>query len=154
MGARRLTLCAIAGLTTVSAVSPAFPQSSLAGDTIHISRATGPITIDGDLSDEGWRGATRVEKWYEINPGDNTEPKVKNVGYLAYDDHFFYAGFEFGDPTPGGIRAPLGDRDNVPGFTDYGGIILDTRNDGRSAQMFLANPRGIQYDAITDDASG
>src|SRR2546422_759057 len=25
---------------------------------------------------------------------------------------------------------------------------------GRSAQMFLANPRGIQYDAISDDASG
>src|SRR5438093_328187 len=57
------TLCAIAGLATVSAVSPAFPQSSLAGDTIHISRATGPVTIDGDLSDEGWNGPTRVEKW-------------------------------------------------------------------------------------------
>ncbi|PYR24568.1 MAG: hypothetical protein DMF98_14960, partial [Acidobacteria bacterium] len=66
-------------------MSPAFPQSSLAGDTIHISRATGPITIDGDLSDEGWNGATRVEKWYEINPGDNNEPSVKSVGMATYD---------------------------------------------------------------------
>ena len=34
------------------------------------------------------------------------------------------------------------------------GLILDTRNDGRTAILFLANPRGIQYDAIADDASG
>ncbi|MCM2258797.1 MAG: DUF5916 domain-containing protein, partial [Vicinamibacteria bacterium] len=47
---------------------------------------------------------------------------------------------------------PLGDRDNVPSSTDYGGVILDTRNDGHSAMMFLANANGIQYDAITDDA--
>ena len=53
---------------------------------------TGSITVDGDLSDEGWRNATRVDKWYETHPGDNIEPKVRNVGYLTYDDHFFYAG--------------------------------------------------------------
>jgi hypothetical protein len=132
----------------------AVAQSELSGEQIRIARARAHIAIDGDLSDEGWRGATRIDRWYEVNPGDNTEPKVKNVGYLAYDDRFFYAGFEFADPHPAGIRAPLGDRDNVPSFTDYGGIILDTRHDGRTAEMFLANPRGIQYDAMTDDASG
>jgi len=90
-------------------------QSVLAGEAIHITRAAGPITIDGDLSDEGWRNATRVDKWYEINPGDNTEPAAKNVGYLTYDDRFFYAAFEFEEPTPSAIRAPLGDHDNIDG---------------------------------------
>ena len=33
---------------------------------IHIDGAKGPITIDGDLSDEGWRNATRVERWFEV----------------------------------------------------------------------------------------
>src|SRR5262249_16007239 len=37
---------------------------------------------------------------------------------------------------------------------DYGGVIIDSRNDGKSAQMFLADPRGLQYDALTNDASG
>ena len=46
------------------------------------------------------------------------------------------------------------DRDNVPSYTDYGGVILDATNDGKSAQMFLANAAGIQYDALTNDASG
>ena len=41
-----------------------------------------------------------MDKWYETQPGDNIEPKVRNVGYLTYDDHFFYAAFEFEDPNP------------------------------------------------------
>src|SRR5439155_1724366 len=121
---------------------------------IEIHRAAGPISIDGDLSDEGWKGAARVDTWYETNPGDNTPPKVKNVGYLTYDDKFFYAGFEFQDPQPAKIRAPLGDRDNLSGTTDYGGVLLDTRNDGKTGILFVANPRSIQYDSVLDDPSG
>jgi hypothetical protein len=126
----------------------------LSGESIRISRAPGPITIDGDLSDPGWRGVTVVEKWYEVNPGDNAEPKVRNVGRIAYDDRFFYAGFEFDDPSPALIRAPFADRDNTPGWTDYGGVILDTRNSGHTAQLLVVNPHNIQYDSISDDASG
>ncbi len=129
-------------------------QSALSGDTIHITRTTAPIVIDGDLSDEGWRNATRVEKWYETQPGDNVEPKVRNVGYLTYDDHFFYAAFEFEDPDIKAIRAPFADRDNIGnGFNDYGGIIIDPRNTGRTATFFVVTPRNIQYDSVTDDAS-
>ena len=29
-------------------------QEKLSGDTLQISRISGPIRIDGDLSDEGW----------------------------------------------------------------------------------------------------
>jgi hypothetical protein len=119
--------------------------------SIAIRRATGPITVDGDLSDPGWKDAVRIETWYETNPGDNTPAPVRNVGYLAYDDKFLYAAFEFDDPNPSKIRAPVSDRDNVGSDTDYGGIIVDTRNDRKTAVLLLANPRGVQYDAITDD---
>jgi hypothetical protein len=113
------------------------------------------VTIDGDLSDEAWRNAERIERWYETNPGDNVAPKVKSVGYLAYDDRYFYAAFDFEDPDPRAIRAPYGDHDNVSGnSTDYAGVILDTRNDGHSAVLLLATPRGVQYDALSDDNSG
>jgi hypothetical protein len=133
----------------------AVAQSALSGEQISITRATGHITIDGELSDEGWRHATRVDKWYEVNPGDNVEPKVHNVGYLTYDDRFFYAGFEFEDPNPGAIRAPYADRDNIGnGYSDYGGIILDAQNTGHTATFFVVTPRNVQYDSVTDDASG
>ena len=124
------------------------------GPAIEIRRISAPIEVDGDLSDPGWQEATPVDSWWETNPGDNLEPKVKNRARLAYDGEFLYAAFEFEDPEPGAIRAPLGDRDVVPSYTDYAGVILDPRGDGKTAQMFLANARGIQYDALTSDASG
>jgi hypothetical protein len=116
-------------------------------------RTSAPIAVDGDLGDEGWKDVPPIDAWYETNPGDNVPPKVKSVGYLAYDDKSLYAGFRFEDPNPRAIRAPLGDRDNVPPSTDYAGVILDTRHDRRTGILFLANPRGIQYDAVQDDAS-
>jgi hypothetical protein len=143
-----LNVCVLA-LAAAAAAQDAPPP-----ETLHATRITTPIVIDGGLDDAGWRGVPRVETWYETNPGDNTPPKVKNVGYIAYDDKFFYAGFEFFDDKPRSIRAPYGDRDSIGSPLDYGGVILDTRNTRRTAILFLANPRGIQYDAVTDDASG
>jgi hypothetical protein len=121
---------------------------------VQIVRAAGPIEVDGALEDAGWKDVPRIETWFETNPGDNTPPRVKNVGYLAYDDTYFYAGFEFYDSDPRSIRAPYGDRDSIGSSLDYGGVIVDARNSRRTAVLFLANPRGIQYDAVTDDSSG
>ena len=140
-------------LAAAATASAADPDQDVAPLAIH--RAAGPIAIDGDLSDQGWKGALRVDTWYETNPGDNTPPKVGNVGYLTYDDKFFYAGFEFEDPAPAAMRAPYADRDNIGnGFNDYGGIIVDAGNSGQTATFFVVTPRNIQYDAITDDSSG
>lgn len=130
-------------------------QEKLAGDTLQISRTAGPVKIDGDLSDEGWKAAKPVTTWYEVNPGDNTEPAVKNVGRIAYDDHFFYASFEFDDPNPRAIRAPYSDRDDSGGgFYDFGGVVLDAGNSGRTGKLFVVTPRNIQNDTIIDDATG
>ncbi len=139
-----------------AAAAPAADPVTLAGASapIEIRRVGSAITIDGDLSDPGWAEAARVETWFETNPGDNLPPKQRNVAWLGYDDRYLYAAFEFEDPEPARIRAPLADRDEVPSTTDYGGVIVDATNDGKTAQMFLANPRGIQYDAITSDAAG
>ncbi|HEX5761133.1 MAG TPA: DUF5916 domain-containing protein [Thermoanaerobaculia bacterium] len=159
-GALALSLAlALASASPARAQAPPAPApaDAAAADgrpTLTIRRAAGAIEVDGKLGDPGWEGAARVDTWFETNPGDNTPPKVPHVGWLAYDDRFFYAAFEFADPEPGRIRAPYAERDNVPSTTDYGGVIIDTRNDRKTAQMFLANPRGIQYDALTGDAVG
>jgi hypothetical protein len=126
-----------------------------AGPPIRITRAASNITVDGDLSEAAWKSAAKLEQWWETNPGDNIEPKAKSVGYLTFDDRFLYAGFEFEDPEPHKIRAPYNDHDRIGGNTDdYAGIILDTRNDGKTAILFLVNPRNIQYDAVSDDTTG
>lgn len=151
---RDLLLAGLAGILLPLA-SPALsrPPSAeeLRGAEIEVSRAAGPIRVDGDLSDPGWAGAKRVEAWYETNPGDNVPPNVRTVGLLAYDDKALYVAFECDDPEPRRIRAPYSDRDDIRGDTDYAGVILDTLFDGRTAVELLANPRGIQFDAVTSD---
>src|ERR1051326_5666263 len=123
--------------------------------TVHITHSTGPIIVDGDLSDAGWNGATKFEQWYETNPGDNIEPKVKQIGYVTYDDRFLYVGIDMWDPDPSKINSIYGDHDALSGNTDdYAGILIDSRNDKRTGYLFLVNAHGIQYDASTDDASG
>ena len=136
----------------LSAAAPAVAQTPLSGEALHVARLSSPITIDGTLSEQEWREAEPITSWYETQPGDNTRPPVRSVGYLGFDDRAFYAAFQFDDPHPRSIRAPLGDHDHISGnTTDYGGVILDTRNDGHSAVLLLASASGIQYDAVTDD---
>ncbi len=126
-----------------------------APEPVHIARTDAAITIDGDLGDPGWKNATKIEKFYEINVTDNGEPKVKTVAYLTYDAKFFYVGIESFDPDPSQIRGPYNDRDHISGnMDDFAGILLDTRDDHRSAIELFVTARNVQYDAITDDFSG
>ncbi len=133
--------------------APVLAQTSQSGEPLRISRLTGPVKIDGHLTDDGWQRIAPIPRWYEVNPGDNTPPAVRNVGRIAYDDRFLYAAFEFEDPNPAAIRAPYSDRDDT-GFYDFGGIFLDAGASGRTANLFVVTPRNIQADSIIDDASG
>ena len=109
--------------------------------------------VDGDLSDPGWQGAAVIDHFYETQPGDNVEPRVKTVAWVTYDDKYFYIGVRCDDPDPRRIRAPYVERDAVIGTDDNVAIFLDTRNDRRSAVELRVNPRGIQGDAVFNDAT-
>ena len=150
-----IPLPAVSVIAAALLLSPAASADQpVRGAEIRITKAAGPIVMDGDLSDPGWRGAARVDTWYEIRPGDNVTPKVKTVAYVTYDEKYFYAGFQFFDPDPSQIRAPYGDRDDLSSASDFGGVILDTRNDGRTGVEFFATASGLQYDAVNDDTTG
>jgi hypothetical protein len=151
-GAAVMAAAVTAAAVTTSA--PAAAQAVTRGQSYAIMRAKGPIVVDGDLQDEGWRDALTIDKWYEINPGDNIEPAVRNVAYLTYDDRFFYAAFEFDDPNPKLIMAPFGDHDVIQNNADYGGIFLDTRNEGHTAYEFQVTAHNVQFDAVMDDNGG
>ena len=69
--ARRSVSAAVVTAAIGGMPPSASAQTSTRGETYAITRAQGPIVIDGNLNDEGWRDAVRIERWYEINPGDN-----------------------------------------------------------------------------------
>ena len=146
---RSLTGLAVALLAVGSAFGDTPPPTPPA--TLH--RINGTITVDGDLSDSGWQDATKFDQFYETSPGDNVPAKVKTIAYISYDDRYFYIGVRCEDPHPEKIRAPFVERDNVIGTDDNIAVFLDTRNDRRSAIELRVNPRGIQGDAVFNDAN-
>lgn len=118
-----------------------------------VPRTSAPVSLDGRLDDAAWQSAAVIDRFYETSPGDNIEPKVRTVAYITYDDRNFYIGVRCDDPNPRLIRAPFVDRDAVIGTDDNIAVFLDTRNDRRSAIELRVNPRGIQGDAIYNDAN-
>ncbi len=110
--------------------------------------------MDGNLSDDGWRGATRIDRFFEIEPGDNLEPKVPSEALVTYDDKFFYVAIRCFDPHPRKIVAPVVDRDDISDSMDFAGVFLDTRDDRRTAFEFFVTAANVQYDAVKDDVSG
>src|SRR5437868_6520522 len=145
----RLVTALITGLLAVSALADTPPPTP--PTTVH--RLNGQITVDGDLSDSGWKDAAKIDQFYETSPGDNIPAKVKTIAYITYDDHYFYIGVRCEDPHPEKIRAPYVERDNVIGTDDNIAVLIDTRNDKRTAMELRVNPRGIQGDAIYNDAN-
>jgi hypothetical protein len=118
-----------------------------------VTRAAGPIEIDGRLDEAAWSSATAFDLGYETGPGDNTPATVETTCYLTYDDRHVYLGCRAADPDPARIRARLSDRDRA--FQDdFVGMVLDTFNDERQAYEFLVNPFGVQMDLTFDDVNG
>jgi hypothetical protein len=120
---------------------------------LNMPRLSGAIVIDGDLADSGWAKAARVERFVEYMKTNNEAPPVKTVALIAYDDDAVYVAFESSDPHPAEIRAPFIDRDRVNEDQDWVEVLLDTRDEHRSAMGFRVNARGIQADSISDDAT-
>ena len=79
---------------------------------LRISRAAGPIKIDGDLSDAGWRGAAKAANFAEHNPGDQTKPAVDTEVLITYDDDNLYVAWLCYD-NPGEVRASFCERDKI-----------------------------------------
>lgn len=121
---------------------------------LRVHGAAGPILVDGDLSDPGWKGAAEISEFYETNPGDNVPPNVATTAWVTFDDTYFYVAIRCDDDDPASIRAPYVDRDEVFSDQDFAGIMLDTRGDGRWAQELFVNPRGIHDDGVINDANG
>jgi hypothetical protein len=119
-----------------------------------IHRLSAPIQIDGVLDDAGWQDVPVIDEWYETTPGNNTPPKVRTRGRIAYDGEALYVGLELDDPDPSQIRAPVTDHDNLTSNTDYAGVTVDSTHSGRTGTNFLVNPSGVQYDSVIDDSTG
>ena len=111
------------------------------------------ISVDGELDENVWQHATRMDIAYENNPGDGIPAPVKTELYFYENGSSLNVAIKAYDPDPSKIRASLRDRDAL-WADDNVGIIIDTFNDERGGYEFFVNPLGAQADMKMDDTNG
>ncbi|MDF1545564.1 MAG: DUF5916 domain-containing protein [bacterium] len=134
---------------SISIPSPVFAADSSAfvpqmHPNLEIRPLVGSISIDGDISDDGWQNAARADNFSEVSPGDQVKPPVESAALVTYDESNLYVALVAWD-DPGSVRVSLRDRDEI--FRDdYFGVMIDTYGDYASAYEIFVNPIGIQGD--------
>ncbi|HEX8921670.1 MAG TPA: carbohydrate binding family 9 domain-containing protein, partial [Pyrinomonadaceae bacterium] len=119
---------------------------------VRVARFDHAPVIDGRLDDEAWKQAAVFKDFYQVQPGDNTQPSKPTEVRLGYDAKTLYVAFRAFDEQ-GKVRATIAKRDAVD-VDDYVAILLDTFNDERKAYALYFNPLGAQGDAIFTEGRG
>lgn len=117
-----------------------------------IRRAAGPIKLDGELDDEGWKGAARADNFSEHNPGDQIKPAVDTEVLVTFDDENLYVAWICHD-DPGQVRASFCERDRI--FQDdFVMLMIDPYGEATYAYEIASNPYGIPGDLLFSSSNG
>ena len=95
-------------------------------------------------------GALALQNFVQREPGDGIPISQTTDAWIAHDGSTLHVVFVCRDADPSAVRAHLARREAIA-TDDQVGILLDTFFDRRRAYLFLANPRGIQSDALLTD---
>jgi hypothetical protein len=124
----------------------ASPASSQPSATVRPTRFEQAPVIDGHIDDAVWNDALRLDRFVQVQPGDNLEPSQHTELLIGYDSRAIYLAFR-ADDASGNVRATLTRRDAISD-DDVVGVYLDTFHDRRRAYYIFFNPYGIQADGI------
>ncbi len=131
-------VCLLAITPTVSFAQPTAPIDDLPVvvntfqpnilPSLHITRITGDIRIDGEIDEASWEDAARAVNFSENFPDELAEPPIGIEVLVTYDSDNLYLAYLIKD-DPSEIRSNFSDRDAT--FSDdYVGMLLDINGDG------------------------
>ncbi len=122
----------------------------LAQPSIKAIYVTKSPSIDGQLNDEAWTTAAKVDQLTQREPNSGQPVSEKTNFYVCYDANYLYVGVKcFDDPKK--ITAKEMARDVSLGNDDRIQVILDTYLDHRNGYWFQIGPRGSIGDATISE---
>jgi uncharacterized protein DUF5916/cellulose/xylan binding protein with CBM9 domain len=137
------SLCLVAAADSATAGAPAATPSER--PSVHALRATGPVTIDGALSEPFWSDGEAFTRLIQRDPVEGAPPSQHTEVRVAYDDDAIYVGARLHDSAPDSVAARLARRD-ASIASDRFALYLDPYHDRRSGYYFMVNAAGTQYD--------
>ncbi len=118
--------------------------------------------LDADPKIEDFLGAKltggsdkmlRIDQFVQRYPVDGKAATEPTTAFLGYTHEYFFIAFVCNDSHPDLIRGHMLARDTLSD-DDNVEVMLDTFHDERRAFVFIANPLGIQADAMYSEQTG
>ena len=120
---------------------------------LYVKKATGPIKIDGLISEPDWEKAEKADDFRLVLPVDTGKAKSKSEVVMTYDEKAFYLGITFFDTIPGKRIMESFRRDFNFGNNDNVLVFFDTFLDQTNGFSFGASASGAKWDGTMSDGS-
>ncbi|KAA3608818.1 MAG: hypothetical protein D8M58_18960 [Calditrichaeota bacterium] len=131
-------------------ISTVFPKPN---DQVRLNPFNKGIVLDGFLTEDVWKNATRITDFYTIQPVAGNPAEERTAALFGYDEKNLYIAFICFYDDPSVIRATVAKRDAI--FEDdFILLYLDTFDAGEHAYQFAFNPFGIQGDGVYTEHVG
>ena len=111
---------------------------------LHITKASGPITLDGEFNEPVWKEAEAAGSFHKKYPTDVGTPKKKTIVQVCYDSKFIYFAITAWDSGKALIQSLK--RDMGHDGNDGVGITLDPGNEKTNGFFFTINALNAQSD--------
>jgi formylglycine-generating enzyme required for sulfatase activity len=108
-----------------------------------IYRASGPITIDGDLSEKAWQDAGWLDAFVDHQHPYAPAPWKTTRAALLYDDEYIYAAAQMQEEN---VWGHLTERNSIIYYDNDIEIFLDPSADGMNYFEFELNPLNTMFD--------
>lgn len=139
----------LAWLGASVAVGAASVPSERPPSSLHVTRATSSIKLDGLLDEQAWKDAARVDAFLQAAPYSGAPPSEPTDARVTYDDQAVYFGFHcIQQKNPIVERLTRRDRDSE---TEWVSVEIDSRREGKVAYQFAVNVAGVLIDGVVHD---
>ena len=143
-----ITLQVLLGLAVLATPAAAADRASF-----DIPTTNAPPKIDGDLSDDAWKGALRGGDYVRFNGSAPFSQQTET--WVTTDGKNLYVAFYCHDKEPDKIRASETQRGSgaVDG-DDHVTVVIDSQHLHRGASTFAVNPLGTQLERLESGTAG
>jgi hypothetical protein len=144
----------IIALASAQALSDASPEELEDSEPpvpgAHAVFRVGDISIDGQIIESAWLGATPISRFVQGEPIEGAPADYPIEVRVLYDASAIYVAAAMFDPEPERIGDQLVRRDEW-GAYDYFELSLDPNNDRRTGYRFRVSAAGVQRDVYMYD---
>ena len=149
----KLSARLLSGILLLLLAAPCIATHTLEGErkSFRIFRAESAPTIDGNLNDDAWKSAARIDDFHQTTPTEGGTPSESTIVWVTYDDDNLYVAANLQDNSPDEISAKQMIQGQLFFSDDRFWVTIDSFNTKRNDYFFQVNANGVRREALREN---